>query len=243
MELIGTSVSSLHRLPLVPDYFPALPATDAPDYNVVQALPAILILKWKILLSTEVPHKPIDPFTLINKMKNKGLAPVHLWNPPFCGDIDMRILRDGTWVHEGKPIRRKSLVQLFASILSREADGQYYLVTPVEKVGIQVDDCPFIAVLLDVSGKGEKQRISFTTNTEEVFILDAEHALAVTANTETGEPHPVIHVRSGLYALLARNVFYQLVALSEQLPRDGIEQTGVWSCGAFYNLDQANASS
>lgn len=192
-------------------------------------------------MSDEVHGKPLDPFALISKIKSRGPAPVHLWNPPFCGDIDMRILRDGTWVHEGKPIRRKPMVQLFASILSREADGQFYLVTPAEKVRIQVDDCPFIAVLLDATGAGESQQIRFTTNTDEEFMLDREHALAVTANTETGEPHPVVHVRSGLTALLARNVFYQLVALSQQQHQEGKDQIGVWSCGVFFPLEQSGA--
>ncbi len=243
MELIVTSVSSLRCPPLVPGRVPVLRSTDTPDYTVICCLPVTLTLQWIIRLSTELPDKSIDPFTLISKMRNKGPAPVHLWNPPFCGDIDMRILRDGTWVHEGRPIRRKPMVQLFASILLREPDGQFYLVTPAEKVRIQVDDCPFIAVLLDATGKGETQQIRFTTNTDEVFTLDREHAIAVTANTETAEPHPILHVRNGLYALLARNVFYQLVALSEQLLIEGKEQTGVWSCGAFHTLEQVSASS
>lgn len=183
--------------------------------------------------------KPKDPFSLISKLKNRGPAPVHLWNPPFCGDIDMHILRDGTWVHEGRPIRRKAMVQLFASILLREEDRQFYLVTPAEKVRIQVDDCPFIAVLMDAIGKGKAQRIRFTTNTDEVFTLDQEHTLSVSTNPDTGEPHPVVHVRSGLNALIGRNVFYQLVELAQQKQIADKALFGVWSSGVFFSLEQS----
>ena len=163
---------------------------------------------------------------------------MHLWNPPFCGDIDMRILRDGTWVHEGKPIRRKPMVQLFASILRRDGD-EYFLVTPAEKVGIQVEDCPFVIVLMDNSGEGEAQQIRFTTNTDESVILDREHPLMITTHAETGEPHPVVHVRNGLNALLGRNVFYQLVELAVPGQLAGQSVLGVWSSGHFFALDGA----
>lgn len=173
---------------------------------------------------------------LVSKLKGRGPAPVHLWNPPFCGDINMRILRDGTWMHEGQTIRRKPLVKLFASILLREPDNQFYLVTPAEKVRIQVEDCPFVAVLMQTQGAGQDQQVCFTTNTDEVFVLDKEHALTVSENGETGEPHPVVHVRSGLNALIARNVFYQLVELAQQEAVDGKMLLGVWSSGMFFPL-------
>jgi len=188
-------------------------------------------------VSDKPQPQSLDPFSLVSKIKTRGPAPVHLWNPPFCGDIDMRILRDGTWLHEGKPIRRKAMVQLFASILLRDTDAQYYLVTPAEKVRIQVDDCPFLAVLLDNKGEGEQQQIQFTTNTDERFMLDADHRLQVTENAESGEPHPVVHVRSGLNALLARNVFYQLVELAQQRQIGSATITGVWSCSEVFPLD------
>lgn len=187
------------------------------------------------------PEKPTDPFALVSKIKTRGPAPVHLWNPPFCGDIDMRILRDGTWLHEGRPIRRKPMVQLFASILLREADGQFYLVTPAEKVRIQVDGCPFVIISMENSGEGSAQQIGFTTNTGEAFALDAAHGLLVTENPETGEPHPVVHVRSGLNALIGRNVFYQLVELAELKTGTPTAVLGVWSGGVFFSLQgQAN---
>ena len=185
----------------------------------------------------------VDPFSLVSKIKTRGPAPVHLWNPPFCGDIDMRILRDGTWLHEGKPIRRKPMVQLFASILRRDSDNEYYLVTPVEKVRIQVEDCPFLVVLLDAEGSGAQQQIRFTTNTDENFLLDAEHGLQISTSPATGEPHPVVHVRSGLNGLLGRNVFYQLVELAETRLLDGASITGVWSCGKFFPLEGEQAAS
>lgn len=183
------------------------------------------------------PTKPVsDPIALVSKIKTRGPAPVHLWNPPFCGDIDMRILRDGTWVHEGKPIRRKPMVKLFASILRKDDDGEYYLVTPVEKVRIQVEDCPFLVVLMQSSGAGESQTIRLTTNTDETITLDREHALSITEDAATGEPHPVVHVRSGLDGLLGRNVFYQLVELAVSREIDENTVLGVWSAGTFFPL-------
>ena len=185
----------------------------------------------------DIPGHAADPFALVSKIKTRGPAPVHLWNPPFCGDIDMQILRDGTWLHEGKPIRRKAMVQLFASILSREDDGDYYLVTPVEKVRIQVQDCPFIVVLMENKGESETQQISFITNLDESFILDSDHPLRVTTDPDTDEPHPVVHVRSGLNGLLGRNVFYQLVELAVRHEVAGKSVTGVWSAGSFFPLE------
>lgn len=190
---------------------------------------------------SDVPrNKPPDPFALVSKLKSRSPAPVHLWNPPFCGDIDMRILRDGSWLHEGMPIRRQTMVQLFASILVREADNQFYLVTPAEKVRIQVEDCPFVIVLMDVlendTVTNAAQQIRFTTNTDESITLDSEHGLMVTEQVATGEPHPIVHVRSGLNALISRSVFYQLVALAEQRQIDGDSVFGVWSCGVFFPL-------
>lgn len=187
---------------------------------------------------SDTPKQSVtDPFSLVSKIKTRGPAPVHLWNPPFCGDIDMRIQRDGSWLHEGKPIRRQAMVQLFASILLKDSDGAYYLVTPAEKVRIQVDDCPFTVVLMANNGAGESQEIHFTTNTDETFVLDRDHTLRVTENQETGEPHPVVHVRSGLDALIGRNVFYQLIELAVQHKVDGKDVTGVWSTGEFFVLD------
>lgn len=164
---------------------------------------------------------------------------MHLWNPPFCGDMDMLIARDGTWWHEGKPIRRPAMVQLFASILMRDKDNQYYLVTPEEKVRIQVEDCPFVATLMDTAGSGKSQTVQFTTNTGETVIVDSDHALAVDTDANTGEPHPIVHVRSGLNALLTRALFYRLVDQAEQRITESEIITGIWSSNQFFELGRA----
>src|SRR5690606_7903612 len=149
----------------------------------------------------------------------------------------IRIARDGQWYHEGSPIQRPELMQLFASVLRREPDGSYCLVTPVEKLTIQVDDCPFVAQLLEREGSGREQVLRFTLNTGERVAADEEHPLTV--DTRDGEPHPVVHVRSGLDALLARAVFYQLVELAEREKVDGQECLVVWSGGVKFMLGSA----
>lgn len=174
-----------------------------------------------------------DPFRMIRRLKEpRGPAPVHLWDPPFCGDIDLRIGRDGVWHHEGRPIRRQAMVNLFASILKREGDD-YFLVNPVEKMRIQVDDCPFLAVDMEIRNPGHEQAIVFFTNVEETVEVDAEHPIRVTG---VEEPHPTVHVRGGLDALLSRSVFYRLVAAARQFREDGEIVTGVDSNGCFFEL-------
>jgi uncharacterized protein len=163
----------------------------------------------------------------------KGLPPVHLWNPPFCGDMDMRIARDGTWFHEGTPIGRIGLVKLFAGILKREGD-KYFLVTPVEKVGIRVDDAPFVAVDFEVTGTGRDQIITFHTNLGDEAIAGPDHPIRVERDPETGEPAPYIHIRAGLEALIDRKSFYRLVDLGIDEPRDGDSWFGLWSSGSFF---------
>lgn len=163
----------------------------------------------------------------------KGLPPVHLWNPPFCGDIDMRITRDGTWFYLGTPIGRAPLVKLFSTILKREGDS-YFLVTPVEKVGIKVDDAPLLAVDFEVEGKGESQTLTFTTKTEDRATMGPEHPLRVTRDPETGEPSPYILIRSNLEALIDRKSFYRLVDLGCHHAYDGQDWFGLWSSGQFF---------
>ncbi|WP_024694558.1 DUF1285 domain-containing protein [Pseudomonas syringae] len=167
--------------------------------------------------------------------KSKGLPPVHLWNPDFCGDIDMRIARDGTWYYQGTPIGRKPMVRLFSTILRRDGDD-YFLITPVEKVGIKVDDAPFVAVALDVTGEGETQVLRFVTNVEDETQAGVDHPLRVLIDPETQEPAPYIHVRSNLEALIHRNVFYQLVELAVTREIDGQRWLGVWSDGVFFPI-------
>lgn len=171
--------------------------------------------------------------------KAKGPAPVHLWNPDFCGDIDMRIARDGTWYYQGTPIGRKPMVRLFSTIIRRDGDA-YFLVTPVEKVGIQVDDVPFVAVTLEVLGSGEQQVLRFTSNVDDQAEAGVDHPLRVQVDPATQEPSPYILMRTNLEALIHRNVFYQLVELAVPRQIDGQEWLGVWSHGQFYPIGRVD---
>jgi hypothetical protein len=165
----------------------------------------------------------------------RKLPPVEKWNPAHCGEIDIRIARDGTWFHQGTPIGRRELVRLFSTILRKEPDG-FYLVTPAEKMRIRVEDVPFMAVLLDVQGRETGQQLLFTTNVGDTVTADDEHGILVELAHDTGEPAPYIHVRAGLEARIARNVFYQLVEIA--VPGEGAlaDQLGVWSRGRFFPL-------
>lgn len=158
-----------------------------------------------------------------------GLPPVHLWNPPFCGDLDMRIARDGTWFYLGTPIGRPELVRLFSTILRRDGDD-YFLVTPVEKVGITVDDAPFVAV--DFERVGEALR--FETNVGDFVDAGPDHHIRVVRDPTTGEPAPYVHVRANLEALIDRKSFYRLVELGEVDTVDGIDWFGLRSGGEFF---------
>lgn len=165
----------------------------------------------------------------------KGLPPVHLWNPPFCGDIDMHIARDGTWFYEGGPIRRPGLVRLFSTILRKEGD-RFFLVTPVEKVGITVQDAPFVAVDFEIRGDDEGQSLIFETNVGDHVSADPEHPIRVARDPETGEPSPYVLVRDGLEALIDRKSFYRMVELGTS--RNG--WFGVCSGGAFFEIIPEN---
>ena len=140
----------------------------------------------------------------------RALPPVHLWNPPNCGEIDIRIRADGLWFHEGSPIGRPQLVRLFASVLRRDPDG-FYLVTPVEKLEITVEDAPFTAVRVDREG-GD---LRFTTNVGDTVVAGPDHAIRVEMDAATGEPRPYLHVRAGLEALIVRAVFYDLIEMGD----------------------------
>ena len=166
----------------------------------------------------------------------KGLPPVHLWNPPFCGDLDMRIARDGTWFYLGTPIGRAPLVRLFSTILRRDGDD-YFLVTPVEKVGITVDDAPFVAVDFDVAGAGTAdQRLTFTTNVGDAAEAGADHPIRVERDAETGEPSPYVLIRANLEALIDRKSFYRLVDLGSHASHDGVDWFGIRSGGRFFPI-------
>lgn len=167
--------------------------------------------------------------------KAKGPPPVHLWNPPFCGDIDMRIAQDGTWFYMNSPIGRKPLVQLFASVLRHDADGKYYLVTPVEKVGITVDDAPFTAIRMKVEGEGPSQVLSFETNVDDEVTVDAGHPLRFAVEEGTDGLKPYVLVRASLEALVSRALFYDIAAAGTVV--DG--WFGVWSSGQFFPMQKA----
>lgn len=159
--------------------------------------------------------------------------PVHLWHPPYCGEIDMRIARDGTWFHEGTPIGRAGLVRLFSSILRREGD-RYFLVTPGEKVGIQVDDAPMVAVDFTVTGEGRNQTLQFVTKTEDEAAMGPDHPLRVIRAAKSGEPSPYILIRPGLEALIDRKSFYRMVELGCHEVTGGQGWFGLWSQGTFF---------
>ena len=165
----------------------------------------------------------------------KGPPPVHLWNPDFCGDLDMRIARDGTWFYLGTPIGRKPLVKLFSSIIRRDGD-KYFLVTPVEKVGIKVDDAPFVAVDFEVSGSGEDQVLTFATNVDDTATAGIDHPIRVARDPETGEPSPYVLIRANLEALIDRKSFYRLIELGSHR-QVGLERWfGLWSSGEFFPI-------
>lgn len=149
----------------------------------------------------------------------------------------MRIGRDGTWYYRGSAIQRKPLVTLFSSVLKRDADGQFWLETPVERGRIDVDDAPFVAVALDISGTGQSQTLSFHTNLDEIVTADRDHPIRVERDAATGEPAPYVHLRDGLDALIARPVYYQLADLAVSRQDDDV--LGVWSSGVFFELGRA----
>ena len=176
-------------------------------------------------------ESPADRFAELLALSRAGKRlPVEKWHPSHCGHSDMRIAADGTWFHAGSPIGRKELVQMFASILRREADGSHVLVTPVEKLDIDVDDAPFIAVDADCDGEGQGRRILFRLNTEDVVACGPDHGLDVQIDAD-GCPRPYLHVRAGLMALVNRATFYRLADLALA---EGHEPPGLWSDGLFF---------
>ena len=180
--------------------------------------------------------KPLaEGLDAVRAAAKKGLPPVHLWHPPFCGDIDMRIARDGTWFHEGSPIGRMPLVKLFSSILRLE-EGKYFLVTPVEKVGIVVDDAPMLAIDFEVEDTGTAQVLRFFTKTEDEVVANAENPIRVARDAANGEPAPYVHVRAGLEALIDRKSFYRLVDLGVHHAVAGQDWFGLWSGGSFFPI-------
>lgn len=163
--------------------------------------------------------------------KGRGLPPVDKWNPPFCGDLDMRIAKDGTWFYLGTPIGRPELVRLFSTILRKDGDD-YFLVTPVEKVGITVEDAPFVAVDFERVEDG----LRFETNVGDYAVAGAEHPIRVERDAVSGEPRPYVLIRRNLEALIDRKSFYRLVEIGETALHDGDEWFGLRSGGAFFPI-------
>jgi len=177
---------------------------------------------------------------ILKETGETGVPPVEKWNPPYCGDLDIRIARDGTWYYLGSPIGRKPLVKLFSSVIRLDEDGRYYLVTPVEKIGIIVEDKPFVAVEAHVTGSGKDQRITFRSNVDDLFEASDAHPIRMEIAEGTDEPAPYILVRRNLEALIARSVFYDLVNLGVEEEVDGTTYFGVWSAGRFFPLATAD---
>lgn len=181
-------------------------------------------------------QKPVKPSpdglaASVKAAKTRGLPPVHLWNPPFCGDLDIRVAKDGTWSYLGSPINRFELVKLFSSILKKE-DGKYYLVTPVEKVGITVEDAPFVAVDFEQTGEGQTQALTFRTQVDDIAVAGPAHPIRIVIDPETEEPSPYILIRTNLEARIDRKSFYRLVEIGGH--HEG--WFGVWSGGQFFPL-------
>jgi hypothetical protein len=170
--------------------------------------------------------------------EQRRLPPVHLWNPPFCGDLDMRIARDGTWFYNGTPIGRPALVRLFSTILRKDED-QYVLVTPVEKVGIKVEDAPFLAVELAQETRESARALKFRTNVDDWVEVGPEHPMRFELGESEGLK-PYVHVRADLWALVKRALFYDLVDLGEKRSIDGQEMFGVASNGVFFPMMRAD---
>ena len=189
-------------------------------------------------MTSDAPAPSLDALTAsAGAAGGKGLPPVHLWNPPFCGDIDMRIAADGTWFYAGTPIGRPALVRLFSTILRKDSD-RYVLVTPVERVGIIVEDAPFLAVEMNVHGEGAERTLEFRTNVDDRVTVDADHPMRFEKEA-TGGLRPYIRVRGDLWARVTRPVFYDLVALGEERETGGKLTFGVSSGGAFFPMIEA----
>ena len=183
------------------------------------------------------PLRAPDPAPRKPRADSSPRADAALSMAPICGEIPIRIARDGTWFYHGSPIGRKALVRLFASVLRRADDGAYHLVTPVERGAIEVEDAPFVAVLCDSSGEGRAQRLAFTTNLDEIVAAGPAHPIRAGGTQDA--PAPYLLVRPGLEARIARAVYYQLVELGREEVVDGRLAFGVWSDGAFFPLAPA----
>ena len=177
--------------------------------------------------------KGIETIYDFSKRKKKGIPPVEKWNPPFCGEIDMRILRNGKWTYMGSEIKRPAMIKLFSNIIRLDDDGHYYLVTPVEKVRIKVDDVPFVAVSMNKIKDDGVNCLSFTTNVQDEVTLSKENPIEI-VTSDNDEPSPYITIRKNLKALISRSVYYDLVTLAVEEKKE----FGVWSSGCFFSFGE-----
>ena len=179
--------------------------------------------------------KGIETIYSFSKSNKKSLPPIEKWNPPFCGDIDMTISKSGKWYYMGSEIKRPAMVKLFSGILRLESDNSYYLVTPVEKVRIQVEDAPFVAVAITKEQSEGTNTVTFRTNLNDEIVLSKENPLSIEIK-KNDEPSPYITVRNNLRALISRSVFYELVDLAETIPIDGVPYLAIKSQGEIFKI-------
>ena len=179
--------------------------------------------------------KGIETIYSFSKSNKKSLPPIEKWNPPFCGDIDMTISKSGKWYYMGSEIKRPAMVKLFSGILRLESDNSYYLVTPVEKVRIQVEDAPFVAVAITIEQSEGMNTVTFRTNLNDEIVLSKENPLSIEIK-KNDEPSPYITVRNNLRALISRSVFYELVDLAETIPIDGVPYLAIKSQGEIFKI-------
>lgn len=175
----------------------------------------------------------------LNGVRDRAPAPVERWDPPYCGDIGLKICADGRWVYRDSPIRREGLVKLFASVLRKDADGRTYLVTPAEKVDVEVEDAPFLAVEMEVKGTGRGQELIFRTNIDDMVRCGPERPLQFSIQNPSGGLRPYVRVRGRLDALITRALYYDLVALAVEEKCDGRAVLGLWSGGTFFQMQAA----
>lgn len=169
--------------------------------------------------------------------RGRATPPVESWDPPYCGDIGLKIRSDGVWLYQGSLIWREALVGLFASVLRKDADGRTYLVTPAEKIDVAVEDAPFLAVGMEVKGESRGQELVFTTNVGDVVACSPRHPLRFAVQEPGGGLKPYVLVRGRLEALLTRALTFDLAALAVEDVREGRPRTGVWSGGAFFPMN------
>ena len=192
-------------------------------------------------------HPPRGKSSRISRKESPGLTPGETEsvdttvNRFLCGDLDIRIDRDGLWFYHGSPIGRKELVRLFASVLHKDEEGRYWLITPAEKGEIQVEDAPFMAVEMFVEGVGEAQSVGFRTNVDDIVNVDSDHPIRVINDSLTGEPSPYVMVREGLEAKLTRSVFYEMVEKGVEVTQDGDQILGIWSNKTFFQIGKLDA--